>query len=199
MSAYEAVKVTIDLLYVPSRVRHQRSLPLPAGVPIVLGIAAGDEGTLSEASTAIERPRELIRKAAAFFIEQILLSPDADSYRVLGANRTATAGELRHNMALLVRFVHPDTNPQNLRSIFAGRVTQAWEDLKTPERRAAYDKVNEVQEVKPRSPKRKRRRPQRPFKSYASRHSFGIWEDERRGLLRRAMSLLLGGIRRPRR
>jgi len=91
MSAYEAVKVTIDLVHVPSRVRHQRSLPLPAGVLIVLGIAAGDEGALSEASTAIDRPRELIRKAAAFFIEQILLSPDADSYRVLGANRTATA------------------------------------------------------------------------------------------------------------
>ncbi len=197
MSAYEAVKVTIDLVHVPSRVRHQRSLPLPAGVPIVLGIAAGDEGALSEASTAIDRPRELIRKAAAFFIEQILLSPDADSYRVLGANRTATAAELRHNMALLIRFVHPDASQQNSRSIFAGRVTQAWEDLKNPERRAAYDKVSEVQEVKPRSPKR--RRPQRPFKSYASRHSFGIWEDERRGLLRRAMSLLLGGIGRPRR
>jgi hypothetical protein len=197
MSAYEAVKVTIDLVHVPSRVRHQRSLPLPAGVPIVLGIAAGDEGALSEASTAIDRPRELIRKAAAFFIEQILLSPDADSYRVLGANRTATAAELRHNMALLIRFVHPDASQQDLRSIFAGRVTQAWEDLKTPERRAAYDKVNEVQEVKPRSPKRTRS--QRPFKSYASRRSFDIWEDERRGLLRRAMSLLLGGIGRPRR
>jgi len=197
MSAYEAVKVTIDLIHVPSRVRHQRSLPLPAGVPIVLGIAAGDEGALSETSTAIDRPRELIRKAAAFFIEQILLSPDADSYRVLGANRTATASELRHNMALLIRFVHPDASQQDPRSIFAGRVTQAWEDLKTPERRASYDKVSEVQEVKPRSPKRTR--PQRPFKIYASRRSFDIWEDERRGLLRRAMSLLLGGIGRPRR
>ncbi len=197
MSAYEAVKVTIDLVHVPSRVRHQRSLPLPTGVPIVLGIAAGDEDALSEASTAIDRPRELIRRAAAFFIEQILLSPDADSYRVLGANRTATAGELRHNMALLIRFVHPDASQQDPRSIFARRVTQAWEDLKSTERRAAYDKASEVKEVKRRSPKR--RRHQRPFKSYASRRRFGIWEDERRGLLRRAMSLLLGGIRRPRR
>ena len=197
MSAYEAVRVTIDLVHVPSRVRHQKTLPLPNGVSTVLRIAAGDEKALSEASNALERPPELILKAAAFFIEQILLSPDADSYRVLGTNNTATAGELRRNMALLLRFVHPDTKPADCRSIFAGRVTRAWEDLKSSERRAAYDKIAHAPDVKPRSTNRAGGR--RPFKNHASRRSADVWENERRGLLRRAASLLLGGRRRARR
>ena len=54
----------------------------------------------------------MVREASAFFIEQILLGPDADSYRVLGADRNAAAAELRRNMALLLRWLHPDMTPR---------------------------------------------------------------------------------------
>lgn len=191
MSTLEAVQVAIDLVHVPSRVRRQKSLPLPEGIPVVLRIAAGDEGALSEASHAVDRPPALLRNAAAFFIEQILLCPDADSYRVLGASRDATAGELRRNMALLLKWVHPDANRQSGRSIFAGRVTQAWENVKTPERRAAYDTASRAHDVAPRAQTRPDVR--RQNKRYASRRRTGLWESERQGLLRRAVSLLLGG------
>jgi hypothetical protein len=135
-----AVRVAIDLVHVPSRVRLVRREPLPEGVLTVLQIAAGDEAAEIEAADAVGRPRELVRSAAAFFIEQILLGPNSDSYRVLGADRNATAAELRRNMALLLRWLHPDVDRKGLRSMFAGRVTQAWGTLKTPDRRAAYDK-----------------------------------------------------------
>jgi hypothetical protein len=196
MSTLEAVHVAIDLIHVPSRVRRQKSLPLPDGTTIVLRIAAGDESALSEASNAVDRPPALLHNAAAFFIEQILLCPDADSYRVLGASTDATGGELRRNMALLLKWVHPDVNQQSDRSIFARRVTQAWENVKTPERRAAYDTASRAQDVAPRV----RNRPDggRRFQRYASRRHSGLWESEHQGLLRRAMSLLLGG-KRPRR
>ena len=80
-----------------------------------------------------------MRQAATFFIEQILFAPESDSYRVLGASPQASASELRRNVALLLRWLHPDLDPRGERSIFIGRVTAAWNDLKTPERRAAYD------------------------------------------------------------
>ena len=82
-----------------------------------------------------------MRNAAAFFIEQILLAPGADSYRVLGGNAQASNSDLRRNMALLLRWLHPDMehNGTGDRSVFAARITLAWEDLKTAERRAAYD------------------------------------------------------------
>jgi hypothetical protein len=38
-----------------------------------------------------------------------------------------------------LRWLHPDLDANGARSIFAHRVTEAWNNLKTPERRAAYD------------------------------------------------------------
>jgi hypothetical protein len=42
-------------------------------------------------------------------------------------------------MALLLRWLHPDIDRNGERSIFATRVTKAWEEVKTPARRAKHD------------------------------------------------------------
>ena len=141
MSCGMALKIAIDLLHVPSRVRHYRSEPLPDGVLTLLRIVAGDTEAERAAAAATDRPPEVVRRAATFFFEQILFAPDADSYQVLGASRQASSTELRRNIGLLLRWLHPDLDPRGERSVFIGRVTAAWNDLKTPERRAAYDKV----------------------------------------------------------
>jgi hypothetical protein len=135
------LKVAIDLMHFPSQVRRIRSAPLLDGVFILLRIACGDEGATRHAAESVRCPPETVREAAVFFVEQILLFPDADSYRVLGARPEATNGELRCNMALLLRWLHPDLDRQGGRSVFAARVTRAWNDLKTQERRAAYDRL----------------------------------------------------------
>ena len=116
-----------------------RDEPLPLGVDLLLRIASGDVEAEATAITSTGRSRDLIKQAAIFFIEQVLLSPNSDSYRVLGSDSRASYGELRRNMALLIKLLHPDKDPQGQRSVFANRVNQAWNDLKTPERRAAYD------------------------------------------------------------
>jgi hypothetical protein len=139
MEDMTALKSAIDLIHIPSRVRHVRSNPLPDGMLLLLRVAAGDESATEIAAGFASRPAGVVREAAAFFIEQILLSPEADSYRVLGASRDATCGELRRNMVLLLKWLHPDTQREGDRSVFAGRVILAWDDLKTPERRRAYD------------------------------------------------------------
>lgn len=138
MSSGMALKIAIDLLHVPSRVRLYRSEPLPEGVSTLLRIVT-DDAEVRAAAAATDRPPEVVRRAAAFFIEQILFAPDADSYQVLGAGPQASSTELRRNMGLLLRWLHPDLDPRGERSIFIGRVTAAWNDLKTPERRADYD------------------------------------------------------------
>ena len=139
MSAEMALKIAIDLMHVPSQVRLLRSEPLPDDVQVLLRIAAGDNEAVSAAVSLTGRSHEVVWQAATFFIEQILFAPDSDSYRVLGASPAADASELRRNVALLLRWLHPDLDPQGDRSIFIGRVTAAWNNLKTPERRAAYD------------------------------------------------------------
>lgn len=139
MGARTALRVAIELFHMPSRVRSARAAPLPPGVILLLEIAAGDAEAEQRAAASTGRPGELVRHAAVFFIEQVMLCQNADSYRVLGADPQTGSGDLRRNMALLVRWLHPDKAADEQRSVFVGRINQAWNDLKTPERRARYD------------------------------------------------------------
>jgi hypothetical protein len=142
MDDWAAVRLALDLMHVPWRARLVRSQSLPEGVPLLLSVAAGDATSEDAAAKATGRPREFVREAATFFIEQVLLCPEADSYRVLGAGPAATGNDLRRNMALLMRWMHPDVASQGDRfdrSVFAPRIAAAWNNLKTAERRSAYD------------------------------------------------------------
>lgn len=134
-----AVRVAIDLLQMPSRVRMIRQAPLPDGMGLLLRVAACDAGAASEAAAITGRAETFVTEAAAFFVEQILLDPDADSYRVLGALPASPSSDLRRNMALLVRWLHPDVAKGADRSRYVARVTYAWDDVKTPDRRQSYD------------------------------------------------------------
>src|SRR5215831_9006509 len=163
----EALRIAIDLLHVPSRVRQVRVDPLPEGVAFLLRIAAGDSSAMRAVTRTTDRPAEVIRDAAAFFIEQILLAAESDSYRVLGASPSATPSELRHNMALLIKWLHPDSARDGPQSVFVNRVTMAWDDLKTPERRATYDRAKQTQ--KSRHNHRGAKRPRRDSRKLVSR------------------------------
>ena len=136
-----AVRTAIDLLHVPWRVRLLRAQSLPKDLSPLLRVAAGDEKVLRWISDKTDRSKDVIRDAAEFYIEQILMAPDADCYRVLGVRPEAPTADLRRNMAWLLRASHPDVDRQGKHATLAMRVTTAWEDVKTPERRAAYDKA----------------------------------------------------------
>jgi hypothetical protein len=204
MGQAAAVKLAIDLMHFPSQVRSVRSAPLPDDVLILVRIAAGDEEATREAAEAAGRPRDVIREAAAFFIEQVLLHPGADSYRVLGARPEAPYGELRRNMALLLKWLHPDSDRQGQRVVFATRVTRAWNDLKTQERRAAYDRSQRVSKAqksflrrKDRARAQSNRQGSKPRWDYAGpqdvyRRSLQMYSDGRGGFLRRILLLLFG-------
>jgi hypothetical protein len=140
MDNWAALQLALDLHHVPWRVRPMREQPLPGGMVSLLKVAAGDAACEEAAAAALGRPREALREAATFFIEQILLAPGADSYRVLGAGPAATTSDLRRNMALLMRWLHPDVAREGERAVFAARIAAAWNTLKTPERRAAYER-----------------------------------------------------------
>jgi hypothetical protein len=206
MDEFTSLNMAIDLVRTPSQVRLVRQAPLPDGVLTLLRIAARDEEATNEAISATGRSRETVREAAAFFIEQILFCPEADSYRVLGARPEASNRELRHNMALLLRWLHPDHDPQGERSVFAGRVTRAWNDLKTQERRAAYDQSRRIALLdksllrkKPSAQAKKQvaAQPSRNNVTYrmqpGSNQCFKIYP-ERAGLLRQVLLLLLGKV-----
>ncbi len=139
MAGRTALKLAIGLLHAPSQAQLIRSEPLPDDVLSLLRIVTGGAVVAREAALTARRSPDTVRRAAVFFIEQILFAPDADSYRLLGVDASADAEELQRNAALLFKWLHPEPNAQGTRAEFASRLAAAWSDLKTPDRRAAYD------------------------------------------------------------
>ena len=190
------VKLAIDLMQLPSQVRLVRAAPLPDDVRVLLRIASGDEEIASQAAEWAGRRPAIVREAAAFFIEQILLYPGADSYRVLGSTPESPYSELRHNMTLLLRWLHPDRDPEQQRAVFSARVTRAWNDLKTEERRAAYDRqrlsTSSPAATSPRGHAVNWHRPHsgHPVSSWPPR----IYSNTGRGFLRRLLLQMFGRI-----
>ena len=146
MARSAALDIAVTLVEHPAAVRQASSSPLPGGMGLLLQVATREPGALRSAQSMTGRSPEALQAAAGFYIEQILFHPQADYYRTLGASTGVPRSELRRNMALLIKWLHPDGREQRAsrsdldRGIFINRVTQAWENLKTEERRAAYDR-----------------------------------------------------------
>ena len=145
MRSPEALATALGMLNCPPVTRQARRSPLPKGITFLLEVAAGEDKALRDASALTGQTEATLRKAAGFFIEQVLLGQCTDNYRLLGGSRQSSDANLRRHMALIMRWLHPDVvsnggPSSNLdRSIYAHRVTEAWEAVKTNERRAAYD------------------------------------------------------------
>ena len=140
MEHLTTIMLALDLYHVPARVHLAQKAPLPDGIETLLRIAGNDAEVIRQASRAARVHPGVIRDAAVFFIEQAMLFPEADAYRVLGARCGASTSELRRNMSLLLRWLHPDHGPDE-HVVFAHRVTEAWGVLKSDDRRAAYDRT----------------------------------------------------------
>jgi len=141
----EALATALSMLGFPHMTRRARHSPLPKGITFLLEVAAGESEALCIASALTGRTEATLRKAAGFFIEQVLLSEHADNYRILGCSCETSHGDLRRHMALIMRWLHPDVVCNDAqtqrfdRGLYADRVAVAWEAIKTKERRAAYD------------------------------------------------------------
>lgn len=139
MGRQEALNVAIELYLMPSSVRSLRKRPLANNVSLLLAIAAGEADATAEAISRSQLSPVEVQRIASFYIEQVLLAPHSDSYRVLGCDPTAGPADLRRNLALLMKWLHPDVNGPQARMAMSQRVTNAWETLKTPARRTQYD------------------------------------------------------------
>jgi hypothetical protein len=140
MEHLTTIMLSLDLYHVPARVHLARKAPLPDGIETLLRIAGNEGAVVHQASRAAGVPPGIVHDAAVFFIEQAMLFPEADAYRVLGARPGAPSSKLRRNMSLLLRWLHPD-HGRDEHAVFAHRVTEAWGALKSDDRRVAYDRT----------------------------------------------------------
>jgi len=140
-----ALIAALSIMQDPVSSRLAKRSPLPRGMTFLLEVAAGEDDALEHARKLTGQSDEALRGATGFFVEQVLLARSASHYRVLGLARDADGRDLRRHMALLMKWVHPDTASHNAadktidRSVFATRINEAWQTLKSEERRGAYD------------------------------------------------------------
>ena len=135
-----ALEWALALLHTPAERYTLRQKPLPQGIDRLLGIAAGvmprDQ---VEAARAFGVPEARVREAAQFYAREVLFFPQADAYRVLGVNAVASSDQIKAHHRLLQHWLHPDRQRSEDDAIFAARVNSAWNLVRTPGRRQAYD------------------------------------------------------------
>lgn len=134
-----ALHEALALLRAPRGPRPGPGQRLPEGMPLLMRLVAGEEGALQSAQAATGEAAQTLREAAIFYIQQVCFAPGGNSYRVLGVDASASDERIREHYRWLARWLHPDRNPDQWEIVFAERVGQAWQDLRTAERRQRYD------------------------------------------------------------
>ena len=137
-----ALEWALALLRAPGERHALRHKPLPAGMERLLGIAAGAApDDLAEVALAFGESQARVREAAQFYAREVLFFPQADAYRVLGVNADAGDERIKAHHRLLQHWLHPDRLQSEDDAIFAARVNSAWNQLRNPQRRQAYDEA----------------------------------------------------------
>ncbi|MEO5963310.1 MAG: DnaJ domain-containing protein [Thermomonas sp.] len=106
----------------------------------VLQIAAGVSAeALADAAKRTGETQADVLDAARFYLREILFYQGADAYRMLGLAHDAGPEKIRSHYRLLQQWLHPDRHTSDWDAIFASRVNIAWNQLRTPAKRAEYD------------------------------------------------------------
>lgn len=159
-----ALHFALDLTAMPALAGIVQREPLPHGVLDVIRIAARCPETWERAGTMTGKDAEAIRDAAVLYLQTALFFPSADNYRVLGVAYDAPQEEIRQHLRWLMLWLHPDRQLSDWESTFAERVLSAWDQLKSPERRARYDATRPQRPTATRSRSRQEwRRPWLPW------------------------------------
>lgn len=104
--------------------------PLPDGVKDLLRIVA--DGEWRDHATAHVYARHSaaeVRAASAAFLAAALFERKADPYRTLGLTPDARPEDVRENKRLLLKWLHPDRNPDPRERAYLGRVIEAAEAI----------------------------------------------------------------------
>jgi len=134
-----ALELALALHRIPSMRNVLREQPLPPDTGELLTLVAGSPEAVAAAARNCGEAPATVQEAARFFVQEVMLFPGADAYRLLGAQRGADDALLKAHYRALQSWLHPDRRGNDLKSTYAARINSAWGRLRTPERRLAYD------------------------------------------------------------
>jgi hypothetical protein len=126
--SFRGIALALDLARMPALAHSLEKVPLPTDILDIMRVAAGSPELCQTASQVMGQPAAVLVQAARFYLQQILLRPDADSYRVLGLTSGASRELAREHMRSLLQWLHPDVNSE-WDSVYAERVLKAWREV----------------------------------------------------------------------
>jgi curved DNA-binding protein CbpA len=135
----DALELAMALHQAPIQRFALRDRPLPENMGLALQIASATQPQLEEAATLFSEPQETVLEAVRFYLHQVLFEPGTDAYRVLGLAPDADSKQIRQHYILLQRWLHPDRRGEDWEAVFATKVNWAWQQLRNPKSREAYD------------------------------------------------------------
>jgi hypothetical protein len=130
------IDLALDLARMPAVARSSGVPAIPANVIELMRIAAGSPEACEAAVARTGEPTRVVIEAARFYLQQVLLRPDADCYRILGISPTVSRATARNHMRWLLEWLHPDRNSNSWDAVYADRVLKAWREVSTSDGRA---------------------------------------------------------------
>jgi len=128
MASRRAIDLALDLARMPALAQTSIMPPIPPDVIDLMRIAAHCPQSCQAAVAKTGQPAEVLIEAARFYLQQVLLRPDADCYRVLGIEPSASRAKARDHMRWLLKWLHPDHNG-DWDSVYTERVLKAWREV----------------------------------------------------------------------
>ena len=126
MRRHQALDDAIALARGPVRAAALRAAPFPPGVRLVLDILAGDARAIRRAEADYGIAAAVLVDLAENYVLQTMLYRGAPPRHILGLNPDDPRPTARDHMGALLKWVHPDRNPNPWQSAFVARVAEAW-------------------------------------------------------------------------
>jgi len=139
MEQPHVVQLALDLARMPTLARTSVISPLPPNIVELMRIAAGSREACQAAMTKTGEPATVLIEAARFYLQQVLFRPEADCYRILGIEPTASRATARSHMRWLLQWLHPDRNRNSWDAVYAERVLKAWREVSAADGPAPSD------------------------------------------------------------
>ena len=100
-----------------------------------------NDDNIEATAATLAVPAQDCRDAMVFFIKQVMFEVAGDYYRVLGVEHDAEQAQIKEHYFYLMRLFHPDRDvgESGWDDVYAPRINEAYNVLRNPGKRAAYD------------------------------------------------------------
>jgi hypothetical protein len=127
----QAIDAALNIYRRPNLVRTERRKALPENILSLIRIASGGDVAPEFLTTERAKSEAEAREASVFYIQQVLLSPKSDEFRQLGLTDQATSQQITEHKRYMLKWLHPDRNPNKWESALFQRVANAAEKLES--------------------------------------------------------------------